>query len=115
VTVGLPTYLYSTDRHGHSPLYLSSRASKWNRIEHRMFCHITANWCGQPPISRQVVVNLIGNTATETGLRIQTAIDENAYTSGIKVSDEELASLAIECDAFQGEWTYRLTPRNNDK
>ncbi len=80
-----------------------------------MFCHITANWRGRPLISRQVVVNLIGNTTAKTGLRIQTAIDENAYTSGIKGSDEELASLAIERDAFHGEWNYRLIPRNNDK
>ena len=80
-----------------------------------MFCHITANWRGRPLVSRQVVVNLIGNTTTETGLRIQAAIDENAYTSGIKVSDEELASLTIERDAFHGEWNYRLTPRDNDK
>jgi transposase len=95
--------------------HLPPGTSKWNKIEHRMFCHITANWRGRPLVSRQVVVNLIGNTTTETGLRIQAAIDENAYTSGIKVSDEELASLAIERDAFHGEWNYRLIPRDNDK
>ena len=83
--------------------HLPPGTSKWNKIEHRMFCHITANWRGRPLVSRQVVVNLIGNTTTATGLRIQAAIDENAYTSGIKVSDEELASLAIERDAFHGE------------
>jgi len=89
--------------------------SKRNKIKHRMFCHITANWRVQPHVSRQVVVNLIGNTTTETGLRIQSAINENAYPSGIKVSDEELASLTIERDAFHGEWNYRSIPRDNDE
>jgi hypothetical protein len=95
--------------------HLPSGTSRWNKIEHRMFCHLTANWRGRPLVSRQVVANLIGNTTTETDLRIQAAIDENAYASGIKVSDEELASLAIDRDAFRGEWNYRLIPRNNDK
>lgn len=66
-------------------------------------------------MSRQVVVNLIGNTTTDTGLRIRAALDEDAYSSGIQVSEEELASLAIERDKFHGEWNYRLLPRNNDK
>jgi len=86
--------------------------SKWNKIEHRMFCHITANWRGRPLLSRQVVVNLIGSTKTKNGLNIKAAIDENAYAKGIKVSDEELAALAIVRDIFHGEWNYRLLPRN---
>lgn len=86
--------------------------SKWNKIEHRMFCHITKNWRGRPLISRQVVVNLIGSTTTRTGLHVQAKLDENAYPSGIKVSDEELATLAIERDKFHGEWNYRLMPRS---
>jgi len=85
--------------------------SKWNKIEHRMFCHITANWRGRPLISRQVVVNLIGGTTTRNGLRIKAGIDENAYAKGIKVSDKEVAALTIERDAFHGEWNYRLPPR----
>jgi hypothetical protein len=76
-----------------------------------MFCHITANWRGRPLISRQVVVNLIGSTTTQAGLRIQAALDEKAYTPAIKISDEELATLAIERDTFHGEWNYRLMPR----
>jgi transposase len=87
--------------------------SKWNKIEHRMFCHITANWRGRPLTSRQVVVNLIGSTTTQNGLSIKAGIDENTYEKGIKVSDEELASLAIERDAFHGEWNYRLLPRES--
>lgn len=86
--------------------------SKWNKIEHRMFCHITNNWRGRPLISRQAVVNLIGSTTAKTGLRIQSRLDENIYTAGIKVSDEELATLAIERDEFHGEWNYRFQPRN---
>lgn len=87
--------------------------SKWNKIEHRMFCHITANWRGRPLISRQVVVNLIGSTTTREGLRIKAGLDENTYAKGIKISDEELATLAIERDEFHGEWNYRLSPRDN--
>jgi len=85
--------------------------SKWNKIEHRMFCHITANWRGRPLISRQVIVNLIGSTTTRHGLRIRAGIDENTYAKGIKISDEEHAALAIERDTFHGEWNYRLPPR----
>jgi len=86
--------------------------SKWNKIEHRMFCHITANWRGRPLISREVVVNLIGSTTTTQGLHIKASLDENTYASGIKVSDEELATLVIERDEFHGEWNYRLRPHD---
>ena len=85
--------------------------SKWNKIEHRMFCHITNNWRGRPLLSREVVVKLIGSTTTESGLRIQSRLDENTYPAGIKVSDQELAELAIERDEFHGEWNYRFRPR----
>jgi transposase len=84
---------------------------KWNKIEHRMFCHITQNWRGRPLVSRQVVVNLIGSTTTRIGLHVQAELDENTYAPGIKVSDEELATLTIERDEFHGEWNYRLIPR----
>jgi Rhodopirellula transposase DDE domain len=86
--------------------------SKWNKIEHRMFCHITANWRGRPLISREVVVNLIGSTTTTLGLHIKAVLDENTYALGIKVSDEELATLVIDRDEFHGEWNYRLRPRD---
>lgn len=91
--------------------HLPPGTSKWNKIEHRMFCHITANWRGRPLVSRQVVVNLIGSTTNKSGLRIKAALDEATYAPGIKVSDEELATLAIERDSFHGEWNYRLMPR----
>ena len=77
-----------------------------------MFCHITANWRGRPLTSREVVVNLIGSTTTNQGLRIKATLDENTYAPGIKVSDEELATLAIERNDFHGEWNYKLRPRN---
>jgi transposase len=87
--------------------------SKWNKIEHRMFCHITNNWRGRPLISREVVVNLIGGTTTDTGLQIRSQLDENSDEAGIKVKDAELANLAIERDEFHGEWNYRLRPRSH--
>ena len=95
--------------------HLPPGTSKWNKIEHRMFCHITANWRGRPLVSRRVVVELIGSTTTKTGLRIKAALDENTYASGIKVSDEEMDSLDIESDPFHGEWNYRLKSRPRDE
>lgn len=85
--------------------------SKWNKIEHRMFCHITNNWRGRPLLTRQIVVKLIGSVSTEQGLRVRAALDKNSYDPGIKVSDAELAELSIERDAFHGEWNYRISPR----
>ena len=85
--------------------------SKWNKIEHRMFCHITHNWRGRPLLTREVVVNLIGNTTTEEGLRIYAQLDANTYPAGIRVSDQELAELSIERDPFHGEWNYKIRPR----
>ena len=85
--------------------------SKWNKIEHRMFCHITENWRGRPLVSRAVIVNLIGNTKTKTGLRIKAELDTNSYQTGIKVSDEELAAIKIKRHKFHGEWNYTILPR----
>jgi hypothetical protein len=85
--------------------------SKWNKIEHRMFCYITKNWRGKPLRSRAVVVNLIGNTTTKTGLRIEAELNTNAYKTGIKISDEELARVQLEKASFHGEWNYTITPR----
>ena len=85
--------------------------SKWNKIEHRMFCHITQNWRGKPLLSHAVIVNLIGNTKTKTGLQIQAELDTNAYETGIKVTDEELAAVQIEKATFHGEWNYTISPK----
>jgi hypothetical protein len=84
--------------------------SKWNKIEHRMFCHITENWRGKPLVSRAVVVNLIGSTKTKAGLRIEAELDTNSYPTGIKVTDEELATVKIKRHSFHGEWNYTIAP-----
>jgi Rhodopirellula transposase DDE domain len=84
--------------------------SKWNKIEHRMFCHITENWRGRPLVSRAAVVNLIGNTKTKGGLRIQAELDTNSYPLGIKVTDEELAAVKIKKHSFHGDWNYTIAP-----
>ena len=89
--------------------------SKWNKIEHRMFCHITNNWRGRPLLSRQVVVNLIGSVTTDQGLRVKAALDKNTYEPGIKVSDADLAAINLTRDEFHGEWNYRVTPRATAK
>jgi Rhodopirellula transposase DDE domain len=86
--------------------------SKWNKIEHRMFCQITKNWRGKPLRSRAIVVNLIGHTTTKTGLRIQAELDTNTYRTGIKVSDEELAAIRLEKASFHGEWNYTIAPKD---
>ena len=86
--------------------------SKWNKIEHRMFCHITQNWRGRPLTSQEVVVNLIGNTTTQKGLKIKAQLDSNQYPTGKKVSDVELKSVNLEKFDFHGEWNYRIIPQN---
>ena len=85
--------------------------SKWNKIEHRMFSHITKNWRGRPLTSHEVIVNLIANTTTEAGLEIQAALDPGKYPIGIKVSDEEMAALRLEKHEFHGEWNYTIRAR----
>lgn len=85
--------------------------SKWNKIEHRMFCHITENWRGRPLRSLEVIVNLLGSTTTTTGLRIQAELDTNTYSTGLKVRDEELAAVSLTQATFHGEWNYTISPR----
>jgi hypothetical protein len=85
--------------------------SKWNKIEHSMFCHITKNWRGRPLLSRAIVVSLIGNAKTKEGLHIEAELDTDAYPTGIKVSDEELAAVQIRQDKFHGEWNYTIEPK----
>ena len=85
--------------------------SKWNKIEHRMFCHISENWRGRPLSTLETVVNLIANTSTQTGLRIEASADENCYEPGKKVSDESLCSIRIDKSTFHGEWNYTSHPK----
>jgi Rhodopirellula transposase DDE domain len=85
--------------------------SKWNKIEHRMFCHITQTWRGKPLISREAVVELIASTTTKAGLTVRCQLDARDYPKGIKVSDEEMAALNITGDTFHPEWNYTISPR----
>ena len=89
--------------------------SKWNKIEHRMFCHITQNWRGQPLESRMTVVELIGATATKTGLKVECALDERTYEKGIRIKNAEMRLLDIKGDPFHPEWNYTINPRRTDK
>ena len=85
--------------------------SKWNKIEHRMFCHITANWRAVPLVSREVIVELIAHTKTEKGLAIHAELDTNMYAKGRIVTKQEFAALALTRKEFHGEWNYALSPR----
>ena len=86
--------------------------SKWKKIEHRMFCHMTENWRGRPLISHEVVVNLIGHPTTKTGLTIQAELDKNAYPTGMKVSTEAMKRLNLSPAKFHGkDWNYAIKPR----
>lgn len=84
--------------------------SKWNKIEHRMFAHITQNWRGRPLLTHEVIVKLIGSTATRTGLRIQAALDTKTYQTGIKVTHQEMEEINLTRCEFHGEWNYQLAP-----
>ncbi len=86
--------------------------SKWNKIEHRLFCHITQNWRGRPLTSRTAIVELIAATTTKTGLTVRCELDENTYAKGVKVSDAEMAALNISGDACHPEWNYTIAPRS---
>jgi hypothetical protein len=85
--------------------------SKWNKIEHRMFSHITQNWRGRPLVSHEVIVNLIANTTTRAGLKLRAELDRGKYPTGIKISDAELASLNLKRDSFHGDWNYVVLPK----
>jgi hypothetical protein len=87
--------------------------SKWNKIEHRVFCHITRNWRGTPLETLEIVVESIGATTTEAGLEVHAWIDEGTYQKGRKVSDAELAECNIKRNAYHGEWNYEIHPRTN--
>ena len=85
--------------------------SKWNKIEHRLFSHISLNWRGQPLVSHEVIVALIAATTTRAGLKVRAAIDGTLYPKGVKVSDTELDAIQITPDTFHGEWNYVISPK----
>jgi Rhodopirellula transposase DDE domain len=85
--------------------------SKWNKIEHRLFCHITQNWRARPLTDRVAVVELIAATTTKTGLKVESALDTRTYRKGIKVTKAQMKSLDIRGDKFHPEWNYAVIPR----
>jgi hypothetical protein len=90
--------------------HLPPGTSKWNKIEHRLFASITMNWRGKPLVSHQVIVQLIGATTTETGLKVCCEIDRNLYPKGLKVTDREMQAINITRNEFHGEWNYTISP-----
>ena len=88
--------------------HLPPGTSKWNKIEHRLFSFITQNWRGRPLVSHQVIVELIAATKTKAGLTVRSEIDPNLYPAGVKVTDQEMASINIRRHDFHGEWNYTI-------
>jgi hypothetical protein len=89
--------------------------SKWNKIEHRLFSAITQNWRGQPLVSYETVIQLIGATHTRTGLTVQACLDQHAYPTGIKISDDQMSHVHLQKAPFHGEWNYAISPGIPDK
>ncbi len=85
--------------------------SKWNKIEHRLFCHITRNWQGVPLETLEIVVNLIGSTKTKQGLEVHAWLDSQKYEKGRKISNAEFAEIHIKRNKFHGDWNYEIHPR----
>jgi hypothetical protein len=92
-------------------LHFPPGTSKWNKIEHRLFCHITRNWSGVPLETLEVVVQLIGGTRTREGLEVHAWLDDHRYSQGRKVTDRELDVVHIKPSKFHGEWNYEIHPR----
>jgi DDE family transposase len=92
-------------------VHLPPGASKWNRIEHRLFAYITQNWRGKPPVSHKVIIQLIAATSTGKGLTVTCDIDRSRYPRGIRISKAELAAINIERHSFHGEWNYTIKPK----
>jgi len=90
--------------------HLPPGTSKWNKIEHRLFSHISQNWRGKPLVSHEVIVNLIAATTTRAGLRVQAKLDTNEYPAGIRVSDEQMRRVHLHRHEFHGEWNYTIEP-----
>jgi hypothetical protein len=93
--------------------HLPPGTSKWNKIEHRLFCHITQNWRGRPLASYATIVNLIGSTHTAKGLRVRASLDHKGYPTGGKITNIDIKQLALKRSSFHGEWNYELSPRGS--
>jgi hypothetical protein len=86
--------------------------SKWNKIEHRLFCHITLNWRGKPLRTFETIVDLIGSTRTAAGLRVRAKLDSRKYETGIEITKTQMSNLELRPGSFHGEWNYALQPRD---
>ena len=86
--------------------------SKWNKIEHRLFCHITRNWQGIPLEALEIVVNLIGSTGTKEGLEVHAWLDGSKHEKWCKISDAEFTEIYIKRNKFHGDRNYQIHPRN---
>jgi hypothetical protein len=94
--------------------HLPPGTSKWNKIEHRLFSHISMNWRGRPLTSHEIVVKLIGATVTKSGLKVKARLDKRKYPTKVKVTDEQMQTLNIKPHAFHGEWNYTIVPRTTE-
>ena len=94
--------------------HLPPGTSKWNKIEHRLFSHISMNWRGRPLTSHQVIIDLIGATTTRTGLKVHAELDDTIYPTGIRISDTQMAALPIERHECHGDWNYTLKPDKSE-
>ena len=83
--------------------------SKWNKIEHRVFCHITQNWRGKPLRTFETIVDMIGNTRTDAGLRVRAELDNRKYPKGVTATDAEMDALSLHRNEFHGDWNYELS------
>lgn len=92
--------------------HLPPGTSKWNKIEHRLFSYISMNWRGQPLVSHEVIVNLIADTKTSTGLKVKAELDTSHYPAGVKITDDELARVLITRNEFHGDWNYKISPNS---
>jgi Rhodopirellula transposase. len=90
--------------------HFPSGTSKWNKIEHRLFSHISMNWRGRPLTSHEVVVDLIAATTSRTGLIVQAELDQGSYPIGVKVTENELATVPLDPHDWHGEWNYTIRP-----
>jgi hypothetical protein len=94
--------------------HLPPATSKWNKIEHRLFSFISINWRAKPLNSLETIIELLNHTTTKEGLTVTAMVDQHAYPTKVKVSDEEMNSLNITRNSFHGEWNYTIKPQEND-
>jgi transposase len=90
--------------------HLPPGTSKWNKIEHRLFSHITLNWRGRPLTSHEVIVQTIAATTSRSGLRVHAELDTSTYPTGIHIGDADMAALPLTQHAFHSDWNYALHP-----